>query len=76
MSMAQSLDAALLAAHARDDRGSLVRLYARAADAAGAPDQTDRAAFFLTQAYIFALEGGDAAAPTLKARLVAMGRDI
>lgn len=67
-----ALDAALLAAHAAQDKHALVRLYTRAAQAAG-----DRAAegFYLTQAYVYALETGHAAAPALQARLKATGRE-
>ncbi|MGR3503012.1 hypothetical protein [Pseudaestuariivita sp.] len=65
------LGAALLAAHARGDKHQLVTLYTVAADAAGDPDA---AAFFLTHAYVFALETGDPAAPALHARLKAAGR--
>jgi hypothetical protein len=67
-----ALDAALLGAHARGDRAALIGLYAEAAEAATGT----AAAFYLTHAYIFALEAGDARARALKARLVAMGADI
>ncbi|MDG4647564.1 hypothetical protein P6F26_03845 [Roseibacterium sp. SDUM158017] len=68
---AASLDAALLAAHARGDRAALIGLYGDAADAA-----TPRAAaFYLTHAHVFALEAGDPRASVLKARLVALGAD-
>ena len=67
-----ALDAALLRAHAIDDRAALVELYQRAADLAGG----SAAAFYLTHAYIFALELGAAAAPTLRARLVDMGAEL
>ena len=43
----------LLDAHARDDRAGLVLLYTEAADTA---NDIDAACFFLTHAYIFALE--------------------
>jgi hypothetical protein len=66
------LDQRLLAAHAREDRGALIGLYALAAD--GAPD-LDAACFFLTHAYVFALERGDPRAPDLHARLKAEGRE-
>jgi hypothetical protein len=67
-----ALDAALLAAHAADDRRALVALYVEAADGAG-----DRAAagFYLTHAYVYALETGHPAAPGLHARLKAEGRE-
>lgn len=66
------LDTRLLAAHDRDDRIALIGLYTEAADQA-----QDEAAqgFYLTHAYIFALEAGHSAAPALRARLIAMGRE-
>lgn len=63
------LDAALLAAHARGDGPALVGLYARAAEAADGP----ASAFFLTQAWIFALEAGDPRASPLRQRLRSQG---
>lgn len=66
------LDAALLAAHAAGDGHRLAALYARAADAAR--DDASRG-FFLTQAYVFALEAGAPVSRDLRARLVAMGRE-
>jgi len=66
-----SLDAALLEAHARDDRDALISLYGRAADEAG--DDVARG-FYLTHAYVFALEAGDARAEGLAARLRKSGR--
>ena len=67
----QTLDAQLLAAHAADDKPALVRLYAQAADEAA---QLGSACFYLTHAYIFALEIDDPATPQLHARLRAEGR--
>ena len=64
------LDAALLAAHAAGDRVALIRLYT---DASEASDDAQAAAFYLTHAYVFALEAGAAEAPALRARLAAMG---
>ncbi|WP_322866508.1 hypothetical protein U5922_010095 [Aquicoccus sp. G2-2] len=65
------LDARLLAAHSRDDRAALVTLYEEAADAA----VSDVACgFYLTHAFIFALEVGDAGAERLRGRLKGMGR--
>lgn len=66
------LDARILDAHDRGDRAGLVVLYTRAADLARTPDA---AAFFLTQAYVFALETGHEQTPALRARLVGMGRE-
>ncbi|MEL6682483.1 MAG: hypothetical protein AAFQ09_07535 [Pseudomonadota bacterium] len=66
-----TLDEALLDAHARDDRAQLVALYTKAADQAATTDAT---CFFLTQAYVFALETGDPATPVLFNRLKDYGR--
>ena len=67
-----ALDAALIAAHEADDRPLLVQLYTRAADQAG---DLDTECFFLTQAYVFALQIGAPEAGTLHARLLAHGRE-
>jgi hypothetical protein len=66
------LEAAILAAHAADDRRALARLYARAADRL---NDLDAACFFLTHAYVFALETGAPEAGKLHARLKAHGRE-
>ena len=66
-----SLQDRLLAAHARDDSKALAGLYTEAADAT---DHLDTACFYLTHAYIFALEQGDPAADALYTRLKAHGR--
>ncbi|MFD3189076.1 hypothetical protein ACFMPD_02235 [Sedimentitalea sp. HM32M-2] len=66
------LEARLLAAHARGDRRALVQLYTEAADTAPDPDA---AGFYLTHAYVYALEQGDPAAVSLRARLVSAGRE-
>ena len=65
------LNARLLAAHAADDRRALVRLYEEAADQA---NDIDAACFYLTHAYIFALELGHPATPLLHLRLAQHGR--
>lgn len=66
------LDRRLLAAHRQDDKAALIALYQEAADTAAS---VEAAGFYLTHAYVFALETGDAAAPALRARLVEMGRE-
>ncbi len=66
-----SLQDRLLDAHARDDRAALVALYTEAADEA---DNLNAACFYLTHAYIFALEVGDPACAQLYKRLKAQGR--
>lgn len=68
----EDLDAALLAAHAAGDKRALVGLYARAAEGAGS---ADAAGFYLTHAYVFALDCGHADARALHARLKAEGRE-
>jgi len=66
------LHEALLEAHAGADRARLIRLYEQAADSAG---DLDAACFFLTHAYVFALEAGHPQAPHLHRRLKAHGRE-
>ena len=66
------LDQRLLAAHAADDRQALVTLYTRAADTAH--DDAARG-FYLTHAYVFALDTGHPEANRLRTRLRAMGRE-
>lgn len=66
------LDARLLDAHHRDDRPALVTLYREAADAA---EDTNAEGFYLTHAYIFALELGHPEKDVLHHRLKATGRE-
>ncbi|MEO0936851.1 MAG: hypothetical protein AAFY38_01710 [Pseudomonadota bacterium] len=68
MSLAARLDAAVAAG----DTAALITVYTLAADQAR---DVDTACFLLTQAYVYALEAGDARAATLRARLVAEGRE-
>ena len=70
--MTVPLDQRLLAAHDADDRAALVGLYTLAADQANSATATG---FYLTHAYVYALELGDARARALHARLVDMGRE-
>ena len=60
----------LLAAHAGEDLAALVALYQEAADAA---PEMDAQGFYLTQAYVYALELGHPDTPQLRDRLAAMG---
>ncbi|MEM7668998.1 MAG: hypothetical protein AAF317_07570 [Pseudomonadota bacterium] len=69
------LDRAILDGHASDDRPALVRLYATAADRAEASGDEDATCFFLTQAYVFALETGHDTVDDLHARLLRHGRE-
>lgn len=70
--MADDLDKRLLAAHAARDKSALVSLYAEAA--ATASDDTARG-FYMTHAYVYALEIGDARATELHKNLKAMKRE-
>lgn len=65
------LNDAILAAHDRNDGQALVLLYTQAADQS---TDVDTACFFLTYAYVYALELGMPEAATLHARLDAHGR--
>ena len=67
-----SLDERLLYAHAKDDKEALVTLYTQAADEAA---EVDAACFYLTHAYIFALEIHHSSCTKLHARLVFKGRE-
>lgn len=69
----EALDQALLDAHARNDLEGLVRLYTHAADEAEARQEIEAANFYLTHAFVFALEGGAAEAAPLNQRLAARG---
>ncbi|MFW8634845.1 hypothetical protein [Cribrihabitans pelagius] len=68
------LDGALLKAHAGHDLPALVRLYTVAGDRAEAEGNIDAACFYLTHAFVFALEAGAPEADALNRRLAARGR--
>ena len=63
------LDRQLLRAHEEQDAFGLVDLYTRAADEVG---EGTAAKFFLTQAYVFALESGHPRTSELRVRLRAL----
>ena len=65
------IDTALLAAHATGNKAALIALYSEAAEL----EAREAASFFLTHAYIHALEAGDARAAPLRAALVAAGAE-
>ena len=67
-----SLDARMIAAHRQGDPRALVRLYCEAADSV---NDLDASCFFLTHAYVYALETGAPEAFGLHARLKAEGRE-
>ena len=66
------LDARLLAAHATGDPEALVALYEEAADAA---TTVEAEGFYLTHAFVYALQSNHPKTRALNARLVAMGRE-
>lgn len=72
---ADSLNDRLLGAHAVRDISALPGLYKTAAKRAEHFGDIHRACFFLTQAWIYALDAGSPMADELKERLVICGRD-
>ena len=66
------LDTKLLAAHAAADTATLVRLYQQAADLA---QDDDASSFYLTHAYVFALEIDHPDRSHLYDRLKRLGRE-
>ena len=67
------LDRQLLQAHENGDGATLARLYATAADSQN--PGSDQAAFYLTHAYVFALEEGMAEAAEYHQQLKFMGKE-
>lgn len=70
-----ALDAEIIRAHMAGDAAALAGLYTRASEAAEAASDPDGAGFFLTHAYVFALEAGLPEADELHARLKREGRE-
>lgn len=71
------LDARILAGHAAGDIETLSALYREAGTIAETDGDIDRACFFYTQAYVFALDAGmSGAAADLKDKLVIFGREL
>ncbi|WP_291730600.1 hypothetical protein [Leisingera sp. F5] len=68
------LDRALLKAHEDKDNAALVQLYTLAGDRAEAAGNIDAACFYLTHAFVFALEAGQPEAKELNRRLAERGR--
>lgn len=66
------LEARLRAAHTAGDKHALVTLYEEAATEAKTPEAQG---FFLTQAYVYALETGHPKAAELHRRLKTTGRE-
>lgn len=71
----QEIDSAILAAHDKGDGVRLAALYAQAGRRMVADGDIDEGCFFLTQAYVFALEHGLEDAERIHAELVSFGRD-
>jgi hypothetical protein len=72
----EDLEGPLLAAHQHNDTAELVRLYTAAADLSEAAGDLDAACFYLTHAFVFALQSGHAAGKDLQMRLWAHGREV
>ncbi len=70
-----ALDAALLQAHADCDLELLVALYQKAGLSCIDANDVDAGCFYLTHAYIFALEAGFAQAHDIHTVLVSYGRE-
>ena len=58
VSIPNDLDSDIRQAHANSDANALVRLYTRLADLKEAAGEIDAACFFLTHAFVYALEDG------------------
>lgn len=71
----EALDRDLLAAHASDDRLRLVDLYDKAARWRFSSGDIDGGCFYLTQAYVFALDTGHGKAEALRRELARHGRE-
>ena len=69
------LERQLLAAHGREDLAQLSDLYGKAADWALGQGDTEGASFYLTHAYVFALQKGLPTAKVFHQRLKEMGRE-
>ncbi len=72
----EKLDELLLDAHARNDGDALVGLYTLAANRSEAAGNIDAACFYLTHAFVFALQFGSADTRDLQMRLWRYGREI
>ena len=75
MNVKPTLHRRILDAHASGSKSLLVMLYRQAADYYEENGDDDAAGFFLTQAYIFALEQGSDITGELHGRLVELGRE-
>ncbi|WP_395334682.1 hypothetical protein WBP06_23990 [Novosphingobium sp. BL-8H] len=71
----QALERQLMEAHEQGDTAGLIGAYTKAADVMEAQNRIDAACFYLTQAYVLALEAGADELEALDQRLVAYGRN-
>lgn len=71
----ERLDQRMLAAHSSGDLVGLIGLYTQAAKMKEEVQDIDAACFYLTHAYIFALDAGAEEARALHARLKERGRE-
>ncbi len=70
------LERQLLEAHGRDDPKELSALYAEVADLKEAEGDIEATCFYLTHAFVFALQAGDDTALALQERLWRFGREV
>ena len=70
-----NLDEELISAHQTHNLHRLVVLYQRAADEAFVRQDIDAGCFYLTHAYIFALEGNHPDSSAIHLRLMEYGRE-
>lgn len=70
-----TIDRALLTAHASGDKFALVRLYQEAGEGFLASGDIDAGCFYLTHAYVFALDCGASEHTEIHKTLVAYGRE-
>jgi len=75
MKFTPSLNQQLLDAHEQNDNPALVLLYTKAAGECEQSGNIDAACFYLTHAYVFALQEGMIEANDLRQRLVKYGRE-
>lgn len=76
MNDSESLHRQLLEAHQQNDTDSLATLYGEAGTRAEHQGNLDAACFYLTQAYIFALDSGLDCAAEYNRKLAGYGRDV
>ena len=76
MSVLESLDSRILAAHESGDESHLALLYCEAAWSMDKEGRIDEACFFAVQAYALALSAGIEEARAVRAYLASHGREV